>query len=68
MMILFVIFKMKIVGHKGAAGYETENTLPSFEAAIAIGCDRTELDVRLTKDGHVIVFHDKEVSKLTNGT
>jgi glycerophosphoryl diester phosphodiesterase len=59
---------MKIVGHKGAAGDEIENTLPSFKAAIAIGCDRTELDVRLTKDGQAIVCHDKEVSKLTNGT
>lgn len=58
---------MKIVGHKGASGYEIENTLPSFEAAIAIGCDRTELDVRRTKDWQVVVFHDKEVSKLTNG-
>ena len=34
--------------------------------AIAIGCDRTELDVRLTKDKQVVVFHDDEVSKLTN--
>jgi len=58
---------MKIVGHKGAAGYASENTLISFRMAIAIGCDRAELDVRLTKDKQVVVFHDEEVSKLTNG-
>ena len=57
-----------IVGHKGAAGYAPENTLTSFREAIKIGCDRTELDVRLTKDKQVVVIHDKEVSKLTDGT
>ena len=57
-----------IVGHKGAAGYAPENTLTSFREAIKIGCDRTELDVRLTNDKQVVVIHDKEVSKLTDGT
>ncbi len=56
-----------IVGHKGAAGYATENTLESFKLAIEIGCDRAEMDVRLTKDNEVVVFHDKEVSNLTDG-
>ncbi len=58
---------VKIVGHKGAAGYESENTLSSFRTAITIGCDRAELDVRKTKDGQLVVFHDDEVSNLTNG-
>ena len=57
----------KIVGHKGASGYAPENTLISFRTAITIGCNRVELDVRLTKDKQVVVFHDDEVSKLTNG-
>ncbi len=57
-----------IVGHKGAAGYAPENTLTSFREAIEIGCDRTELDVRLTKDNQLVVIHDREVSKLTDGT
>jgi len=47
-----------IVGHKGAAGYAPENTLTSFREAIKIGCDRTELDVRLTKDNQLVVIHD----------
>lgn len=57
----------KIVGHKGAAGYAPQNTLTSFRMAIALGCDRAELDVRVTKDNRVVVFHDDEVSNLTNG-
>ena len=57
-----------IVGHRGAAGYAPENTLASFKLAIDIGCDRTELDVRLTKDKQLVVIHDKEVSRLTDGT
>lgn len=56
-----------IVGHKGAAGYAPQNTLASFRMAINIGCNRAELDVNRTKDGQVVVFHDDEVSKLTNG-
>jgi len=39
-----------IVGHRGAVGYAPENTLLSFRTAIDIGCDRAELDVRLSKD------------------
>lgn len=57
----------KIVGHRGATGYAPENTLLSFKTAIDIGCDRAELDVKLSKDKQVIVFHDDEVSRLTNG-
>ena len=57
-----------IVGHKGAAGYAPENTITSFKTAIDIGCDRTELDVRLSKDNQLVVIHDDEVSRLTDGT
>lgn len=64
---IFRLFMTKIVGHRGAGNYAPQNTLMSFQMAIAIGCDRVELDVRLTKDKQVIVFHDEEVSKLTNG-
>lgn len=59
---------VKIVGHKGAAGYAPENTILSFQTAINIGCDKAELDVRLSKDNEVVVFHDEEVSRVTNGT
>ena len=58
---------VKIIGHRGASGYAPENTILSFETAIEIRCDRAELDVRLSKDNNVIVFHDEEVSRVTNG-
>lgn len=56
-----------IVGHRGAAGHAPENTLLAFQTAIDIGCDRVELDVRTSKDGTVVVFHDEDVSRTTNG-
>ena len=58
----------RIVGHRGAAGYAPENTLLSFQTAIDIGCDATEMDVRLSKDGEVVVIHDDGVSRVTDGT
>ena len=58
---------VKIVGHRGATGYAPENTSLSFQTAIDIGCDRTELDVQLSKDGEVVVIHDEEVSRVTDG-
>ncbi len=58
---------VKIVGHRGAAGYAPENTLLSFQRAIDIGCDRTELDVRLSKNGELVVIHDANVSRVTDG-
>jgi glycerophosphoryl diester phosphodiesterase len=57
----------KIVEHRGAGGYAPENTLLSFQRAIEIGCDRAELDVRLSKDNELIVIHDEEVSRVTDG-
>jgi len=54
----------EIVGHRGAAGLAPENTLPSFEAAIAAGCDRVELDVRLAAADLPVVFHDHSLDRL----
>jgi glycerophosphoryl diester phosphodiesterase len=56
-----------IVAHRGASATEAENTLPSFEAAIAIGADVVEFDVRITSDGAAVVMHDPDVSRTTNG-
>jgi glycerophosphoryl diester phosphodiesterase len=55
------------VGHRGARAYEPENTLRSFKKAIELGVDAVELDVRRTKDDELVVIHDAEVSKTTNG-
>ncbi len=59
--------KMLKIGHRGAKGYEPENTLISFEKAITMGADGIELDVHLSIDGHLIVIHDETIDRTTNG-
>lgn len=58
----------KIIGHKGAAGYAPENTLVSLQMALDMGVDMIEIDVHMTKDGEVVVFHDEDISRTTDGT
>ncbi len=55
------------VGHRGARAYEPENTLRSFQRAIERGVDAIELDVRKTKDDHIVVIHDPDIKRTTNG-
>src|SRR5262249_34681489 len=55
-----------IIGHRGAAGLEPENTLRSFARAIEIGVDAIELDVYYV-DGHLVVIHDDTLERTTNG-
>jgi glycerophosphoryl diester phosphodiesterase len=55
-----------VIAHRGAWGAAVpnapaENTLEAFEAAITLGADMIELDVRRTRDGHLVVFHDARV-------
>ena len=55
-----------VIAHRGAWGKSAsdglvENTLEAFEAAITLGADMIELDVRRTGDGRLIVFHDARV-------
>ncbi|HNY50135.1 MAG TPA: glycerophosphodiester phosphodiesterase family protein [Smithella sp.] len=56
-----------IIAHRGASAYYPENTIPSFEGAIVLGADMVELDVQLTSDKEVVVFHDEKISRCTNG-
>jgi glycerophosphoryl diester phosphodiesterase len=46
------------IAHRGGAGLNPENTLAAFRDAVARGCDGAELDVQLSRDGEVVVFHD----------
>jgi glycerophosphoryl diester phosphodiesterase len=55
------------IGHRGARAYEPENTLRSYKKALELGVDAVELDVRRTKDGEIVVIHDAEVDRTTNG-
>ena len=55
------------IGHRGAPGYEPENTLKSFAKAIEQGVDMVEFDIQLTKDKKLVVMHDTTVDRTTNG-
>jgi glycerophosphoryl diester phosphodiesterase len=55
------------IGHRGAAGYEPENTLRSFNRAIKLGVDMIELDVHLCASGELVVIHDDMLERTTNG-
>lgn len=56
------------IGHRGAAGLEPENTLRSFRRSVAEGADAIELDLRLTRDGSLVVLHDATVDRTTDGS
>src|SRR5271166_4871461 len=45
-------------GHRGARGLKPENTLPSFEIALDLGVSSVETDLHLTRDQHLVLFHD----------
>lgn len=56
---------MIVIAHRGASWDERENTLPAFERAIAFGADFVELDVQVSRDGALVVFHDLHLDRLT---
>ena len=59
---------MKIIGHRGAAGHEPENTLISFRKALELDVDMIELDVHVLKTGELVIMHDNKVDRTTDGT
>jgi glycerophosphoryl diester phosphodiesterase len=54
----------RIWAHRGASAHAPENTLEAFELARSAGADGIELDVRLDRDGNVVVFHDRDLQRL----
>ncbi|MFG2891417.1 glycerophosphodiester phosphodiesterase family protein [Streptomyces sp. Pv4-95] len=56
------------IGHRGIMGVEPENTLRSFVRAEHEGLDVIELDLHLSKDGALVVMHDADVDRTTDGT
>ncbi|KIO53833.1 glycerophosphodiester phosphodiesterase [Flavobacterium hibernum] len=55
------------IAHRGAKGYEPENTLKSFQKALDLNADGIELDVHLSADGYLVVIHDETIDRTTNG-
>lgn len=59
-------FRPLLLGHRGSRGDKSipENTLASFDLALASGCDGFEFDVRLTVDAHAVICHDAKIRGL----
>ena len=53
----------RIVAHRGASGYAPENTLAAFRLAAQIGVNEIELDIRFSKDRHIVICHDRTLDR-----
>ncbi len=56
-----------LIAHRGASGSAPENTIEAIELAIDAGVAMVEIDVQSTLDGQVVVFHDDELERTTDG-
>jgi glycerophosphoryl diester phosphodiesterase len=57
----------QIVAHRGASAERPENTLAAIRRAIEVGATAVEMDVRTTKDGHLVLSHDAALDRMTDG-
>ena len=55
-----------VFAHRGGSGLAPENTIAAFDTALALGADGLELDVRLSRDGVVVVHHDASLDRTTD--
>lgn len=58
----------RVCAHRGMCSAAPDNSLPGYGAAIALGADEIELDVLPTRDGHLVSMHDRDLTKISNGT
>jgi glycerophosphoryl diester phosphodiesterase len=56
-----------VIAHRGDSAHRPENTLAAFAGALELGASAVELDVQLTRDGHVVVIHDASLERTTSG-
>ncbi len=56
----------RVIAHRGASAYAPENTLPAFERALEVGAAEVELDVQLSRDDVLVLFHDRTLDRKTN--
>jgi glycerophosphoryl diester phosphodiesterase len=64
--------KVHVIGHRGAAGLRPENTLAAFRKAMEIKVDAVELDVQLSSDGELVIYHnyclDPDITRAPDGS
>lgn len=61
----FALPKPRVFAHRGVSGDYPENTMPAFQAALRLGAPYIELDIHMTRDGEVVVFHDPDLRRIT---
>ncbi|MBM3275829.1 MAG: glycerophosphodiester phosphodiesterase, partial [Candidatus Sericytochromatia bacterium] len=54
-----------VIGHRGAKGHAPENTLSAFRTGSRLGAGLVECDVHMSRDGHLVVFHDDLLDRTT---
>jgi len=59
---------MNLIGHRGVAGLELENTRISFNRAVSLGLSYVELDIRMTKDAKLVACHDDNLERIAHRT
>ncbi|HEX5154677.1 MAG TPA: glycerophosphodiester phosphodiesterase family protein [Parafilimonas sp.] len=57
--------KLVVIAHRGSHLNVPENTLAAYENAVKAGADYVEIDLRTTKDGHLIIMHDASINRMT---
>lgn len=57
----------RVIAHRGASQRAPENTIRAFLTAVSLGADAIELDAKLTRDGAVVVHHDRTLERTTSG-
>ena len=67
-MILLDPLARPVIGHRGNRAHAPENTLASFRQAVALGVDAIEFDLRVSRDGVLMVFHDGMLERTTDAT
>ena len=67
-MILLDPLACPVIGHRGNRAHAPENTLASFQEAVALGVDAVEFDLRVSRDGVLMVFHDATLERTTDAT
>lgn len=57
-----------VIAHQGGDGIWPGDTMYAFERAVELGVDVLEMDAHITRDGHIVLMHDEEVDRTTDGT
>lgn len=57
-----------VIAHQGGDGLWPGNTMYAFDQAVETGADVLEMDAHITKDGHIVLMHDEEIDRTTEGT